>query len=107
MTKKNKSKSTTLPSIPVPSEDEYMRFFQQLHECDVQEGNPNGTAILSVIAGHSDKYIPKTVQLNLPQPLTSLFSNARLQADLSSLLVESEKVFDDLQLMEKEMGKSK
>ncbi|MEQ2198731.1 hypothetical protein XENOCAPTIV_017392 [Xenoophorus captivus] len=46
MTKKNKSKSTTLPSIPVPSEDEYMRFFQQLHECDVQEGNPNGKCIL-------------------------------------------------------------
>ncbi|XP_047242399.1 uncharacterized protein LOC124880972 [Girardinichthys multiradiatus] len=102
MTKKNKSKSTTLPSIPVPSEDEYTRFFQQLHECDVQEGNPNGTAILSIIAGHSDKYIPKTVQLNLPQPLTSLFSNARLQADLSSPLVESEKVFDDLQLTVKE-----
>lgn len=97
------SKSTPLPRIPVPSEDEYMQFFQQLHECDVLESNSKGTAILSVIEGHSEKYIPKTLQLNLPQPLTSLFSNARLGLDLSSLLAESERVFDDLQLTEQEV----
>lgn len=42
-----------LPSIPVPTEEEYMEFFQKLYECDVQEESTKGTAILSVIEGHS------------------------------------------------------
>lgn len=62
-----------LPSIPVRTEEEYMEFFQKLYECDVQEESTKGTAILSVIEGHSHRYTPKTLQLNLPEPLSNLY----------------------------------
>ncbi|CAM4623379.1 unnamed protein product [Leuciscus chuanchicus] len=94
-----------LPSIPVPTEEEYMEFYQKLYECDVQEESTKGTAILSVIEGHSHKYKPKTLQLNLPEPLSKLYSKAKLHADFASLLVESESIFDNLQITEQEMGK--
>lgn len=92
-----------LPSIPVRTEEEYMEFFQKLYECDVQEESTKGTAILSVIEGHSHRYTPKTLQLNLPEPLSNLYSKAKLHADFSSLLVESESIFDNLQITEQEV----
>ncbi|CAM4523472.1 unnamed protein product [Leuciscus chuanchicus] len=94
-----------LPSIPIPTEEEYMEFYQKLYECDVQEESSKGTAILSVIEGHSHRYKPKTLQLNLPEPLSKLYSKAKLHADFASLLVESESIFDNLQITEQEMGK--
>ncbi|XP_039677786.1 leishmanolysin-like peptidase 2 [Perca fluviatilis] len=91
-----------LPSIPVPTEEEFMDFYQKLYECDVQEESSKGTAILSVIEGHSHRYKPKTLQLNLPTPLSKLYSKAKLHNDLSSLLVESESIFDNLQITEQQ-----
>ncbi|CAM4419673.1 unnamed protein product [Leuciscus chuanchicus] len=90
-----------LPSIPVPTEEEYMEFYQKLYECGVQEESSKGTAILSVIEGHSHRYKPKTLQLNLPEPLSKLYSKAKLHADFSSLL-DRESIFDNLQITEQE-----
>ncbi|XP_056457578.1 uncharacterized protein LOC130391456 [Gadus chalcogrammus] len=61
-------------------------------------GSPKQSAILSVIEGHSQRYIPKVMQLDLPTPLSILYSSTQLEMDFSLLLVESTKVFDDLHL---------
>ncbi|KAK1904600.1 Exonuclease [Dissostichus eleginoides] len=67
-------------------------------KCEEQETKPKKSAILSVIEGHSHRYTPKTVQLDLPTPLTSLYQSSRLVLDLPALLEEGAKVFEELNL---------
>ncbi|KAI4812437.1 hypothetical protein KUCAC02_023824 [Chaenocephalus aceratus] len=71
---------------------------EQLHQSEEQETKPKKSAILSVIEGHSHRYTRKTVQLDLPTPLTSLYQSSRLVLDLPALLEEGAKVFDELNL---------
>ncbi|KAJ4947130.1 hypothetical protein JOQ06_009171, partial [Pogonophryne albipinna] len=70
----------------------------RLHQSEEQETKPKKSAILSVIEGHSHRYTPKTVQLDLPTPLTSLYQSSRLVLDLPALLEEGAKVFEELNL---------
>lgn len=81
-----------------PSADEFKFFCAQLHQSEVQEANPKKSAILSVIEGHSLRYMPKTVLLDLPSPLTTLYASTRLEIDLPALLEEGAKTFDELHL---------
>ncbi|KAF3840021.1 hypothetical protein F7725_018738 [Dissostichus mawsoni] len=53
-----------------PSADDFKLFCEQLHQSEEQETKPEKSAILSVIEGHSHRYTAKTVQLDLPTPLT-------------------------------------
>lgn len=81
-----------------PSADEFKFFCEQLHQSEDQEAKPKKSAILSVIEGHSLRYMPKTVQLDLPTPLTTLYASTRLEMDLPALLEEGAKIFDELHL---------
>ncbi|KAI4827599.1 hypothetical protein KUCAC02_030984, partial [Chaenocephalus aceratus] len=81
-----------------PSADDFKLFCEQLHQSEEQETKPKKSAILSVIEGHSHRYTPKTVQLDLPTPLTSLYQSSRLVLDLPALLEEGAKVFEELNL---------
>ncbi|KAF3835727.1 hypothetical protein F7725_028285 [Dissostichus mawsoni] len=81
-----------------PSADDFKLFCEQLHQSEEQETKPKKSAILSVIEGHSHRYTPKTVQLDLPAPLTSLYQSSRLVLDLPALLEEGAKVFEELNL---------
>ena len=81
-----------------PSADEFKSFCEQLHRSEDQEVKPKKSAILSVIEGHSLRYTPKTVQLDLPPPLTNLYSSTRLELDLPALLEEGATVFEELHL---------
>ena len=86
-----------------PSDEERKTFFEMLHNSEMQESKPKKSAILSVIEGHSHRYTPKMTQLDLPIPLSNLYSSTRLEMHLTSLLVESVKVFDDLQLTQEQV----
>ncbi|KAK5936005.1 hypothetical protein CgunFtcFv8_021311 [Champsocephalus gunnari] len=77
-----------------PSADDFKLFCEQLHQSEEQETKPKKSAILSV----SHRYTPKTVQLDLPTPLTSLYQSSRLVLDLPALLEEGAKVFEELNL---------
>ncbi|KAJ4944639.1 hypothetical protein JOQ06_013182 [Pogonophryne albipinna] len=81
-----------------PSADDFKLFCEQLHQSEEQETKPKKSAILSVIEGHSHRYTPKTVQVDLPTPLTSLYQSSRLVLDLPALLEEGAKVFEELNL---------
>ncbi|ROI16374.1 hypothetical protein DPX16_6394 [Anabarilius grahami] len=52
----------------------------------------------SVTEGHSLRYMPKTVLLDLPTPLTTLDASTRLEMDLPALLEEGAKIFEELHL---------
>ena len=97
------------PGFPdiTPSDEECKTFFEMLHISEMQESKPKKSAILSIIEGHSHRYTPKVMQLDLPPPLSTLYSSTRLGMDLPSLLVESVKVFDDLHLTKEQVNNRK
>ena len=80
------------------STDELKLFFEQLHHSEKQEAIPKKSAILSVVEGHSIRYMPKTVQLDMPPPLPTLYSSTRLEFDLPALLEEAARIFEELHL---------
>ena len=94
------------PSFPdiTPSDEECTTFFEMLHVSEMQESKPKKSAILSIIEGHSHRYTPKVTKLDLPPPLSTLYSSTRLGMDLPSLIVESVKVFDDLHLTKEQVN---
>ncbi|KAL0973730.1 hypothetical protein UPYG_G00210210 [Umbra pygmaea] len=81
-----------------PSTDELKLFFEQLHLSENQEVIPKKSAILSVVEGHSIRYMPKTVQLDMPPPPPTLYSSTRLELDLPALLEEAARIFEELHL---------
>ncbi|KAL0993217.1 hypothetical protein UPYG_G00104810, partial [Umbra pygmaea] len=72
----------------------------ELHLSENQEVIPKKSAILSVVEGHSIRYMPKTVQLDMPPPLPTLYSSTRLELDLPPLLEEAARIFEELHLTE-------
>lgn len=80
------------------STDELKLFFEQLHHSENQEAIPKKSAILSVVEGHSIRYMPKTVQLDMPPLLPTLYSSTRLEFDLPVLLEEAARIFEELHL---------
>ncbi|XP_039551066.1 uncharacterized protein LOC120495514 isoform X2 [Pimephales promelas] len=94
-----------LPDI-TPSDEECRMFFEMLHHSEMQESKPKKSAILSVIEAHSHRYTPKVMQLDLPTPLSAIYSSTCLEMDLPMLLIESTKVFDNLQVTQQQFKAS-
>ena len=59
---------------------------------------PSKPALLSLIPAHSDSYVPKSVNPELPVVLSSLFDNSLADADYPTLLRKSEEAFELLQV---------
>ena len=70
------STSTVKPSsVTPPSETELTNFLNCIKDC------PSKPALLSLVPAHSDSYVPKSVNPELPVVLSSLFDNSLSNAD--------------------------
>ena len=69
-----------------PSKAEIQRLFSDL----TTAGKP---AILSLVSGFSDKYVPLCEKNMLPRPLTDLFKDEYLELSYPDLLVKCEELF--------------
>ena len=78
------STSTVKPSsVTPPSETELTNFLNCIKDC------PSKPALLSLIPAHSDFYVPKSVNPELPVVLSSLFDNSLADADYPTPLKKS------------------
>ena len=91
------STSTVKPSsVTSPSETALTNFLNCINDC------PSKPALLSLVPAHSDSYIPKSVNPELPVVLSSLFDNSIADADYPTLLKKSEKTCELLQVTKKQ-----
>lgn len=91
------STSTVKPSsVTPPSETELTNFLNCIKDC------PSRPALLSLVPAHSDSYVPKSVNPELPVVLSSLFDNSLSDADYPTLLTKSEEAFELLQVTKKQ-----
>lgn len=64
-----------VPPIPALTDQEQEDFYSKLASSEKEESTPVKSAILAIIPNHASRYIPRTVQLNLPPPLNNLYSD--------------------------------
>ena len=76
---------TTSKPLP-PTSDELKCLFSALSKC---KSKP---AILSLIANHSSEYVPKALDSQFPQPLSTLFDPENLTSNYLELLDVAKKV---------------
>ena len=83
-------------SVPVPSETELTELFNSIKNC------PSKPALLSLIPTHSDLYVPKSLNPELPVVLSSLFDESLADADYPTLLKKAEEAVQHLQITKKQ-----
>lgn len=96
--------TSSASSIPPLTEEECTDFYNSLHQTEQRETNPVKSAILSIIPQHANRFIPRTVQLDLPPPLTDMFSaKNRLLSD-EELAKKSDHVFSQMSITQEQVS---
>lgn len=90
--KKQSSRDAMLPVIPPFTPQEIAALNKNLSECQTQDGKILKPAFLSVVRGHVSSYVPKVLTLNLPQPLTQLYTKHAREVSLAELQERAETV---------------
>lgn len=72
--------TVTESSVPAPSETELKDFLNNIKKSNSKP------ALLSLIPAHSDAYIPKSLNPELPDILLNLFDSSLADADHPTLL---------------------
>ena len=75
-----------------PSKEVCDGLYEALKGTEVKEK----CAILSITPGHSHRYKPRTLTLNLPPPLSTLYDPASTKWTKDELLARCEHIFDNL-----------
>ncbi|XP_060771536.1 uncharacterized protein LOC132882266 [Neoarius graeffei] len=88
------SKSKKTSSIPLMTQDEKENFLKRLSKSGTK------SARLSLEAGFNDSFTPRTLQLNLPKPLSELYDPVHLGLSYPDLLLECEAAFQALNIDE-------
>lgn len=97
-TKSKRLKPVMLPDIPTFSPDEEQMFYHELSETCKFESKPVKAAILSIIPGYADSYVPRICNSNIPKPLTDLFDVSNRKLTHEELLAKSDNVFANIKI---------
>ena len=96
--------STTVPStsskLPPPTQEERQHLYEALQKTETKEK----CAILSMVPGHAQRYIPRTSTLNLPKPLQSLYHPPALKWSREQLVSHCKQVYEDLDVTLEQVG---
>ena len=91
-----KSSKKTLPQPPTDAELE--NLYKELSQC----GKP---ALLSLVPGYSEAYIPASATGSLPLPLTEVFQKDMLESSYPELLKVCSAVFDTITVTKEQASK--
>ena len=85
-------------SVSIPSETELTELFNCIKNC------PSKPALLSLIPTHSDLYVPKSLNPELPLVLSNLFDKSLAETDYPTLLEKAEEAVQQLQVTKKQQA---
>ena len=93
-TKETMSPSSTAQqsSVPSPSPTELHDLFNNLKKCSSKP------AILSLVPAHSDSYVPKSLNPDLPAVLSSLYDENLRDADFSTVVQKAAEIANSLKI---------
>ena len=99
----NQPSSTTPSLVPLLTAQEQHDFYNSLVQSEKEETKTVKSAILSIIPNHANRYIPKTVQLDLPPPLTDLYSAANRSLTDEELANKCDNVFNNMNISQEQV----
>lgn len=82
--------------IPPLTSEETSELYKKLSQCQTAKQAPIKPAILSIIEGHADAYIPSMVKLDLPKPLSDLYDGNNRKLSLEDLQDKAKDVLEDM-----------
>ena len=89
--------------FPRPTPDECRRLYQMLHESEATEKVPVKSALLSVVPGYAERFIPRTIQLDIPTPLSQLYKPHYRSLPSSELQAKIDELFTELTITEEQV----
>lgn len=101
---KPKSSIPTSTILPSPTAEECRAFYQKLQQSEEKESIPKKSAILSIVPGHAAQYVPRTLELNIPNSLNKLYHPKNITATHEDLLQKSATVYQELQLTKEQVN---
>ncbi|KAL2098424.1 hypothetical protein ACEWY4_007631 [Coilia grayii] len=106
-TQQNKKRNSTKgvsapPSFPRLTAAEQAQLYYNLSQCRTQDGKLVKPALLSVVNGYATSYVPKSVLLDLPEPLTKLYEKKARDLNLADLQDQAEAIFEDITVTEEQ-----
>lgn len=73
------------PAFPALTDLEQAQLYSKLSKSCTQDGQTIKPAVLSVVCEYAASYVPKTVMLDLPQPITTLYDKQARESSLKEL----------------------
>ena len=80
------------------SQDETRHLYDKLSTCTSHDNKPLKPGILSVVRGHAQNFIPQTVELNLPDPLTALYSAENRELTPQQIQEKADETFSNISI---------
>lgn len=74
-----------------------------LHLSEKSEKEPVRSAILALIPGHAQRYIPRAVQMNIPKSLSKMYMPLNRALSHTELYSKSEEVFAGLSITKEQV----
>ena len=96
-----------LPPAKVPplTTDECVAFYKMLHLTEEKENQPFKSSILSVVSGHAQRYIPRAMNLSIPEPMSKIYQPEHRSLSHQELQAKSEEVFTGLSITEEQASR--
>ncbi|XP_057693346.1 uncharacterized protein LOC130916556 [Corythoichthys intestinalis] len=85
-------KSVTPGKQVLPPPQDYTDFYRKLHSSGVKP------VVLSVLPDYCEEFVPKTVNLDLPKPMSSLFMETHVSKSLDELTVEASTIMTNMKI---------
>ena len=92
------------PRVPTPTDEERQYLYQLLHSAEKKEKKVAKSGILSVVPIHADRYIPRTVQLDIPKSLSKLYRPDCVNMPAEELLLLCKRTFQDLTVTDEQVS---
>lgn len=87
------------PFIPESTDKDMKDLYTALHQSENSEDEPVKSAILSIIPGHSQRYIPQHVTADIPKPFSAFYAPNELKnSSLTDLQEKGRQLMDQMQV---------
>lgn len=112
-TKAQRKRSTDGPGVlPLPKSHlwpqmnawHFMKCYIHLKK---NEKQPIKSSVLSIVSGHAQRYIPRAINLSIPEPLNNIYKPEYRSLSHQELQAKSEEVFTGLNITEEQVSQYK
>lgn len=101
--RKSNTSATQQQASPGLSKEEQNALYDRLYKAEAKEEIPVKSAILALIPGHSHRYIPRPMTLNIPPSLMDMYKADNLKLMLPELKTKCQETMESLHITKEQV----